>query len=326
MAILRNTHCRDKKRIINSFYPFSNPERIKGMIIGNDLDSLLSASFLKGVYNWDIAGVYDYTTLCFSQQDVTFISDIKRGSYLSVDLDIYHPDIPSVGHHVLANRSEDILSGHRLTLNPNFIRGISTSFYRRKYPLGTIHFLIWLFDIRTISEAGLLLAWLADSAYINGQKHRFRENVNEWINSYLAPNIFQKSFTEIDNLEFETKIKEIILPRFDGIGICRNRGQVKSRHLGLTGFQCQWTDLHSQISQINDLINLIDELTEWGRPKFPQTFSSLKGCRKSITMPAFKKRYGDLDTFLEQESVFSYAINYNQALNYTIRVFNLKSN
>jgi hypothetical protein len=47
MAILQNTNCNSTEQIIDSFFPLFNPEFIDGMIIGNDLDALMSACLLK---------------------------------------------------------------------------------------------------------------------------------------------------------------------------------------------------------------------------------------------------------------------------------------
>lgn len=321
MAILIRTNCRDKKRIQEEFYPFSEPEKIDGLIIGNDLDSLLSAAILKSKYNWDIIGVYDYTNLWYSKDISAFRRNIVDGKYLAVDLDIYHSGIPSLGHHVLENKSSDVLSGHRLTLNPNFIRGINSSNFRRKYPLGTIHFLIWLFDVDQLGIEAELLVWLADSSFINGQSHRFKSNVKEWIVNYMSSSILLKSQERIDTEEFEREIERKIIPDLQKIGLCENSGQVKSRYHKIGGFQCQWDDPNKRCAEINRLLHFICELTSWRRPKFPKLLSYIRGIRKNCSISQVEKKYGGLDRFLGKESVFSYVINFNNSINYTCMKF-----
>lgn len=65
MAPQRKTHTKDKSKLIHAFDPFVHPQNYKGMIVGNDLDFILSACFLKGRFGWDIVGTYDYKTLWF---------------------------------------------------------------------------------------------------------------------------------------------------------------------------------------------------------------------------------------------------------------------
>lgn len=79
MTILRNTNTVDKVRIINSFVPFHYPETIRGMMIGNDLDSILAAFLLKDKFGWDIFAIYDYTTLWYSNNELNFLENFLQG-------------------------------------------------------------------------------------------------------------------------------------------------------------------------------------------------------------------------------------------------------
>lgn len=65
MAILQHTNTKDKNLIISSFDPFISPSNYKGMVIGNDLDSILSECYLKKKFGWDILGTYDYSKLWY---------------------------------------------------------------------------------------------------------------------------------------------------------------------------------------------------------------------------------------------------------------------
>jgi hypothetical protein len=94
MAILYYHHQVAQSAVIDAFFPFATPGKISGMIIGNDLDALLSASLLKTLYGWDIVGIYDYTTLWCACERSDFTKELLDGKYLAVDLDIYHPAIP----------------------------------------------------------------------------------------------------------------------------------------------------------------------------------------------------------------------------------------
>jgi hypothetical protein len=320
MAILYRTNCNNKSKIKFNFPPFSKPENIDGMIIGNDLDSLLSACLLKTKFGWDVSGIYDYVSLWYSEENSNFMEKLLSGRYIGVDLDIYHPNIPSIGHHILELDSGSNLPGHRLTLNPNFIRGIGVKDFKRKYPLGTVHFLIWLFDIEDLSQDVMYLVWLADSSFINGQSHRFRDNVTEWINNFLSGNLLENSLEKIDTEEFEIALERNIISKLKKIEICNGSGQVRSRFKSIRGFQCQWVNPASDRDSIKWVLDFISNITGWQEPEFPSKFLRLSGERKSSKISDIIDKYKTLGEFLEGEKVFSYVISFNNSINYTVKI------
>lgn len=235
MAILQNSQNVTPKLIANEFPPFKNPDSIDGLLIGNDLDSLISSCLLKTKFNWDVLGVYDLQTIWFDETIKDFTNRLLNGKILAIDLDIYHPTIPSIGHHILSINNKNQIPGHALSLNPNLIRGINYNSFKRKYPLGTIHLLTWLLQTTSkIDDGTKILIWLADSSYINGQSHRYRENVGDWINNFFKDSTFIRHFSEIDTEEFEKSIKSLI-EEISKTGISISRGQVSSKHLRIRG-------------------------------------------------------------------------------------------
>lgn len=326
MTILYRTNCNNKSEIKSNFPSFSEPENTDGMIIGNDLDSLLSACLLKAKFGWDISGVYDYVNLWYSSEIKNFMEKLLNGKYVGVDLDIYHPNIPSIGHHILELDSGSNLPGHRLTLNPNFIRGVSVKDFKRKYPLGTVHFLTWLFDFEDLPRDAIYLIWLADSSFINGQSHRFRDNVIEWINNFLSGNLLEDSLEEIDTEKFEIALEENIISKLKEIKICKGNGQVRSRFKSICGFQCQWVNPERERSSIKQILNFASSITGWREPEFPSKFLRLTGERKSSRISDIVSRYRTLGEFLEREKIFSYVVNFNNVINYTVKILESKRN
>lgn len=309
-----------REKIFEFFEPFRNPQSIDGLIIGNDLDSVISACYLKDKFGWNVVATYDYRLLWYSVNESDFFEKLSSGRYLAVDLDIYHQRIYSLGHHILEFNDNDKLPRHERTLNPNFIRGINIQSFWRKYPLGTIHFLLWLFAEKDLKRECELLIWLADSSYINGQSHKYRKNVEEWINGFLDLPLFQRMVKEIDTLEFESEIKQTILAQLGPCSICSPTGQIKSRHLGLSGFQCQWDDPNLKIQDIRDLFAIVYSLTGWAAPEFPSHSYSIIGTRRKISLNEMFERYGSLDKFLESNNVFSYVFPYNDSINFTTKI------
>lgn len=317
MTILRNANIHDRTQIALAFEPFAKPASIRGMVIGNDLDSLLSACFLKSLFGWNVIATYDYKTLWYSSDEKDFLARLTQGEYVAVDLDIYHPQIFSLGHHILENDSSDALAGHARTLNPNFIRGINVANFTRKYPLGTIHFLIWLFNQTDLTRSAKFLMWLADSAFINAQSHRFRENVTEWVKDYFQSEYLLAMSERVDLIGFEEALQKEIFPALKNNPLVSETGQVKSRHLNLGGYQCQWSDPNREREAIVDLFQIISALTGWTAPKMPEQFLKIEGKRQNISAEDIKQRFGSLDNFLVGENVFSYVFPFRDSVNYT---------
>jgi hypothetical protein len=317
MTILRNANIHDRTKIAFAFEPFAKPANIHGMVIGNDLDSIISACFLKSLFGWNIVATYDYKTLWYSSDEKDFLARLTQGEYVAIDLDIYHPQIFSLGHHILENDSSDVLAGHARTLNPNFIRGINVTNFKRKYPLGTIHFLIWLFNQTDLNRPAKFLMWLADSAFINAQSHRFRENVLEWVKDYFQSEYLLTMSERVDLFGFEESLEREIFPALKMNPLVSDSGQVKSRHLNLGGYQCQWSDPNCQRESIVDLFQIISSLTGWTAPKIPGQFLKAEGKRQTIAVEEIAKRFGTLDKFLSDEKVFSYVFPFRDSVNYT---------
>lgn len=318
MVILRNSKINNPKLIKNCFDPFKNPNMIDGMIIGNDLDALLSSALLNDKFDWDIVGIYDYRTLWIDREIELFKKKIQTNKFIAVDLDINHPKIHSIGHHILSFSENDALYGHKLSLNPNMIRGIYHDQFTRKYPLSTIHFLTWIFQLTDdLDDLSRKLIWLSDSSFINGQKHRFKTNVSEWLENFFVDKIYLNDLKYLDTIEFENGIRNIV-SMIKKTGIPVNKGQVSSYHLHLRGNQCQWSDPNSQRIPILRMYKLISEITSWNKPSLPD-FQPIVGKRKTDHIT--KDLKCGLDNFLTEKKVFSYVFPNYRNINYTTNIF-----
>jgi len=304
----------DREAIKTDFYPFASPQMIGGLLVGNDLDSLLSAVFLKTIFNWNIVGFYDYERLWYSADIHNFKTNLLAGRYLAADLDIYHPSIPSIGHHVLEIMDWENLPGHQLSLNPNLIRGISLQNFRHKYPLAMIHFLLWCFDTEVDNSLARMLIWLADSAYINAQSHRFRDNVADWLWNFIPTVTMLDNFEKIDSVEYEQALQNNLLPHLNPISICRPSGQVKSHHLGMTGYQCQWTDPEQDYSDIKTLIDLISRFTGWQPVEIPIHYHKIEGKKYRLHIGDILNKDSRLAEFLKKQAVFSYVFPFSKVI------------
>lgn len=307
--------------IRESFLPFARPDYVEGMVIGDDLDSLLSAAWLHNRFGWPIRAVYcQYTHLFLAEPAAVFREKLQAGRYMAVDLDLYHASVPSLGHHILNLKSGENLPGHAHSLNPNLLCGLSIERgFSQKYPLATIHFLQWIFEEKSLPEEAAALVWLADSSFINAQ--RYRENVEKWARERLAFSEFEGRLTWLQSLDFERFLQEKILVRLSSASPLAHpnaRSNYRSAHLGLNGFQCQFEHPAAQREAILRVLDFIEKTTGWAAPAWPENWpSTWHGKRQDI--PIGQLGEASFADWLEAQEVFSYAFTFRDRLNYTRR-------
>jgi hypothetical protein len=283
-------------------------QRSRRMIIGNDIDALLSAQFLHHALGWSIAGFYNYTTLYHAPA-------IDPRDCVWVDLDINDPACYSIGHHILRPAPTDRIPSHRASVNPNLLRGIDESIFTHKYPLGTIHLLLWLHDVRIRNRrTAMLLLWLADSTWINAQ--RYRSNVRDWLTNWISVPELLDTFDQTDTPDFEAEMQVQILSKLQLAELEPGNVQNVSQHLGLGGHQCAW-DKPDDLLKVQRVTNLIERAFGWRAPQFPREFKAIEGVRRSAKLPDLVKKHGSFDKFLANERVFSYVVPNKDRVNYT---------
>ncbi len=310
----------DKTRIKTAFLPFARPDYVEGMLIGDDLDSLLSAMYLHRRFGWKVSAVYcKYSRIWFNGAAVDFQKQLYSGRLFAIDLDIYHPSVPCLGHHIITLEQTGELPGHTHSLNPNAMRGFAVQqHFHRKYPLATIHFLRWLFDEKDHTVPAEMLTWLADSSYINAQ--HYRENVDEWVVHYFPHPAFIQMLPDLQTKDFEQALLENILQPMSQNPLCRPGGSsYKSRHLGLNGFQCQFERPNEQNSRIQSLLDLLSDVSAWHRLPFPSRFDTcVEGRRRQVRVGELLSSGISLGDWLETNGVFSYAFTFKDRMNYTV--------
>jgi hypothetical protein len=298
---------------IKKVYPWAFIKN-QNMVIGDDLDAIISSCFLHHYLGWEIKGFYVKYNKLFIEKELKNWEDC-----IFVDLDIAQNNIKSIGHHILQINSNDSLSniGHNNSLNPNILRGKTMETFRTKYPLGTIHFLMWIHQKNIPIDNDLKnMLWMPDSSWINGQSHRFKSNVEDWIGSLNLKEL-KNTFSNIDTLSFENIVQKIIYPSIINTGFTQGTGQVSSKNLKLTGFQCQFTNPDKDKSKLKKIIELICDTFGWDRPLLPNSYVNLTGERTSSQIPA-KCFENGLSSFIINKNIFSYVIPNYGKINYTI--------
>lgn len=267
--------------------------------------------------NWKPIGFY-------TLEDIYFDSSIEREilrDAIWVDLDIYGPGMRSIGHHLQNFTLNDEIPNHAASLNPNLRRGTYYYTFRQKYPIGSIHFLVWFFDYQLKKDKqNKLLFWHPDSSWINGQSHRYRDNVEDWLFNLVPNELMTQSFEVIDTEAFEEDMKSHLYPKIKNTGFTKGKGQVSSRHLNLRGYQCTFDDPTEKLGEIQGLISLISEITGWDEMPLPKAYDVISGVRQGTTYKSLRSNFGNLDTFLEEKDVFSYSIPNRNRMNYTTQI------
>ena len=295
-----------------SNYPWINPDSHVTppyLVIGDDLDALLSAALWNTVSDrdWKIIGVYH------KYEKIVTATRYHRdlGNAIWLDLDINSYTIKSIGHHLIfPDSSAKLTSNH---LNLNYLGKISCKNFRKKYPLGTIHFLMYLFD-NDIPECKFAREMIlsADSTWINGQKHRFRKNVKRWIYNCIPIRGFKSCQKLLDTLEFEKSMKAYF-NHLESNNIPRGTGQVKSNLLKLSGYQFQFDP--SKESELKHRFDLIESITGWDPPQTISFNTEIIGNRKRTYLSQIKSF--DIHKIMDGQDIFSYVFPHKGVINYT---------
>jgi hypothetical protein len=311
----------DPAAISARFQPLADPSRVRGMIIGDDLDSLLSAMYLQQRFGWKVAGVFcKYTWLWHVDDRATFVDAVEAGHLIGVDLDLCHRTIPSIGHHVRALAGEPTDQAvSNLSLNPNTWRNISVAHdFRHKYPLSTLHLLYWLMNESVMLPREMRLMWLADSSYINAQQ--YKPNVTDWVARHLHTPLFLEHIAAIQTAAWEAQLFDMTIKPLLQNSLCKPNpmSKYRSQHLKLSGYQCQWSDPVEQNAQLQDLCDRLADLSGWRRLAFPSHFNGMiEGVRHVIPTDVVATSGMSLGRWLYHADVFSYAFVYRNVLNFT---------
>ena len=306
------------------------------MIVHNDFDGLFSASIMSNFNNWNIIGFYDLQNVWFSKEKNP--DDLRNAIW--VDLDISKPHLRSIGHHIqelggsqqisasAPTSTSTLTSTSALTseltphleqsFNPNLLQGITHSNFRRKYPLGTCHFMMALKNI-SVENTDLkkYLLWHPDSSWINGQNHRFYDNVEYWIESFIDIPLLAETIHQINDIDFENGIRNKLYTEIEKCGFSKGGSYIESHHLKCAGYQCSFNDPIRLEDQIKKLLNFINSTMGWNTPALPSEYNKIVGKRNKMNIHDLIGRHGNIQNFIKDRDVFSYSIPFKNSINFT---------
>lgn len=181
--LLNKSHLQKPKKIdIKIIYEKFNWifQKDKNCIISPDSDGIMCALLMSKYLNWKVKGFYDGKVLLFQK-------DVVPKDCVFLDMEIALKSIKSVGQHLIIPYQDvyDEFGNGEFDncLSPNQMRGYDKKFFRLKFPLATVHFLISIlykhFDIK-LSERAIYPLLFTDGLF--NVLFSYPENVNDWFN------------------------------------------------------------------------------------------------------------------------------------------------
>ncbi|TSC93117.1 MAG: Uncharacterized protein Athens101428_744, partial [Candidatus Berkelbacteria bacterium Athens1014_28] len=236
-------------------------------IISPDADGLICGLFMSEYFNWKIVGYYD------NGKHLILKKNTRAKDCIFLDTEIFRPNIRSIGHHIVRLRQKDFpgnWSNFKNCCNPNIIRGRTLKDgFSKKYPMGTIHFLIALtgtkINIKFADDA--LFAVLQADGSINRFLDKYSDNLADWL-KYMGVIEDKGAFNEllhhnIDLLEFCLKyvdyIQDYVKTKKDKIPISDSNQTLVESSFNMTknGFSAECK------KQIFEYLNFLANKTGW---------------------------------------------------------------
>ena len=298
----------DRKNIFKRYAWLS--EKKRPFIISNDYDGLICASFLSHYLKWNLVGYYDYNSIWLSNE-----ARNNKKDFIWVDLNILPKTGKSIGGHIVSIKGETP-TGFKSSCNANILAKLSSEDFSKKYPFSTLLLLLWLFNIQyKKDDIGKLFLLHSDNTWMKVQK--YSKNISEW-KDILSNYNWDQLFSNIDSIDYESKIDQFLYPKLIQIGASSKFGKLSSKYLNIKSRECKFNpDWDTDI--ILKLFDLFGHYLGWTPPKIPIISECINGKRYKISLEHVKKI--GLNNFIKKNKIFSYAITSPQNINYTL--FNL---
>lgn len=272
-------------KIIRDKFNWLN-ERDQKMIVHNDIDGILTAMFFKQYLNWEVAGVYDLNKINVSTKESINMKDFKY-----VDLDVTFADYCSIGHHIIGPEIES-------HLNVNHIFNVDDKNYNSKFPLSTVLFLYWLYEVDLPNDFLQNVFLLhSDSTYKNYTN--YKNNVTNWVET-----LGMESLLDILNhKDFKMVHETQVLPNTYSY----NKQSSYTVNNGIATISESRRDL-------NDYLKYLCSVFNFNLLQFPTDMTREKPFnRKQIEIQKgeFNSKLENLKT---QATIFSYSLKYSNVI------------
>jgi hypothetical protein len=168
-------------------------------IVNADIDGILAGMLLQNFLNWEVVG---YSSCCGKQDDEIWLEDKKENlkECVFVDLPVIVKDYLVVDQHFVGFDSQTIkeYEEHTNKVNPNIMRNRAyineqkQNEYTKKYPFGTVHFVLAVLENLKIIDSSYEIDFfkkidsfeLADlilrADRVIGNTNQYTNNCNDW--------------------------------------------------------------------------------------------------------------------------------------------------
>ena len=294
-----------RKNIFNNFKWLK--EKNKSFIISTDYDGLICAAFLSHHLNWNPVGYYNMEKIWISKEGLE-----QKNDLIWVDLDIVPKSGKTLGGHIVI-LDKQLPLGLKSSCNPNILENISSDNFNHKYPLSTLSFLLWLFNISVpVNDTAQFLVLHSDSTWLKYQQ--YTKNFSNWI-SKLGYYDWPKLFNNIDTVDFEKKVDQEFYPLLIQMAAISGFSKLKSKHLHIKSREYQFNPDWDEDVALN-VFDIFAQYLFWSPPALPQIIRKINGKKYSISIADVKKI--GLNNFIKKNKVFSYTITSPRTIKYTI--------
>ena len=160
-------------------YPWINKKKQR-FIISADYDGLICASLLNHHKQWNLVGYYDLESIWISDEAKKNKNDI-----IWVDLNILPHQGRAIGGHIISIADES-LPGFETSCNPNILAELNSSMFKKKFPLSTLLFLLWIYNIEIPKKIlSKMLVLHSDSSWLKAQN--YNKNFTQLLYSSVFP-------------------------------------------------------------------------------------------------------------------------------------------
>ena len=286
-------------------YPWINKKKQR-FIVSANYDGLICASLLNHHKKWKLVGYYDLESIWISDDAKKNKNDI-----IWVDLNILPHQGRAIGGHIISIKNE-APKGFDTSCNPNILAGLNSSMFKKKFPLSTVLFLLWIYNIQIPKKIlAKMLVLHSDSSWLKAQS--YNENFNLWTDALLDYD-WKWLFRNVLSKTFEKRIDDTLYPKLSSIYAISGYSKLKSKNLHLQSRELKvnpdWDE-----DVIHDLFQIFATNLKWTPPKLPRITHRIDGEKNKVSLKDVKKN--GLVNFLKRERVFSYTITSPQTLMYT---------
>lgn len=183
---------------------YKDRENQYGLILTDDIDSLLSCAILKAKMNWDIEQVMLFNAKQNSEISVDWHGVAYNATHEAIGVDFARVDGKTFDNHVCLFDSDDTCN--KEAINLNHICGVNRNIYGQKYNSSTALLLWSLYDLpkENLPDELMMLLLTIDSTYYSffHNNKQFQRQNRRWLVDQLNLPQFYECQTRHKQYEF----------------------------------------------------------------------------------------------------------------------------